>query len=136
MKKCVLVVALIVGGLGNVLAACPGSGYLNGNAVIQLLSGKTAVSPVGCTRSGASANCSWQELHQAGGALIEQHSGTASDPAETVGSWTVATSGPNNGKVTHSYSGGGGSYTYDVSDNRNGTYSFCGGNGEFTFTLH
>lgn len=134
MKKFVMAAALLVSGVGSVLAACPGSGYLNGAAVNSLLNGKTAVSPTGCTRTGSSANCSWQELHQAGGQLIEQHSGTAVDPAETVGNWIVQTTGPNNGKITHSYTGGGGSYTYDVHSNGS-DFSFCGPNGEFTFTV-
>ena len=135
MKKHILVLAMLVGGAGSAIAACPnnGPGYLNANAVISLLSNRTACSPANCTL--AAGNCQWQEFHEGngGGALIEQHSATAADPRETVGTWSV-TNGTNNGTVTHTYSGGG-SFPYRVHSNGATGYSFCGPNGEFTFTV-
>lgn len=135
MEKYILVLAMLVGGTGGAIATCPGTGYLNGNAVSTLLSNSTACSPANCTVAGG--NCQWQEFHEGTGSgnLIEQHSGTAADPKETVGTWSVATTGPNNGKITHIYNGGGGSYLYDVNRNSATEYSFCGPNGEFTFSV-
>jgi len=135
MKKHIILLAMLVGGAGSATAACPGSGYLNGNAVSSLLSGNTACSPANCTVAGG--NCQWQEFHQGtgSGTLIEQHSGTAVDPQETVGTWIVETTGPNNGQITHTYNGGGGSFPYRVNTNSPNQYSFCGPNGEFTFSV-
>lgn len=132
MKKLLVVIPFLVGGIGNAVAAC-GSGYLNGSAVSSLLSGNTVCSPAGC--SGAS--CQWQEQHggTGGGTLTDYKKGPSDpiDPTKPVGTWSVATTGNTNGKVTYSYTGGG-NYPYDVKNN--GTnYSFCGTNGEFTFTV-
>ncbi len=129
MKKFIALFALFAGGAGSAVGAC-GVPYLNAGAITSLLTGKIARSPANCT-----SNCQWQELHQAGGALIEQHSNTAADPAETVGTWSVQTTGPGNNTITHTYNGGGGAYTYQVKNNGT-TYSFCGPNGEFTFSVH
>ncbi|MBL8419484.1 MAG: hypothetical protein JNK92_02505 [Dechloromonas sp.] len=129
MKKFIALFALLACGVGSAVGAC-GAPYLSGTAITSLLTGKIARSPANCT-----TNCQWQELHQAGGVLIEQHSGTAADPAETVGTWRVQSTGPGNNTITHTYNGGGGAYTYQVKNN-GATYSFCGPNGEFTFSVH
>lgn len=130
MKRLLVVIPFLAGGIGNAVAACGGS-YMNGNAVSGLLSGKTVCSPAGC--SGAS--CQWQEQHKSGGVLADYKKGAGDpiDPTKDVGTWSVATTGPSNGRVTYTYTAGG-SYTYDVKDN-GASYSFCGPNGEFTFTV-
>jgi len=130
MKKFIALFALFAGGVGSAVGAC-GNPYLSGSNITTLLTGKIARSPANCTGSA----CQWQELHQAGGALIEQHSNTAADPVETVGTWSVQTGGPGGNTITHTYNGGGGAYTYQVKNNGS-TYSFCGSNGEFTFSVH
>lgn len=131
MKKHILVLAMFLGGAGSAFAVCPGTGYLSQSAVNALLSGQTACSPAGC--SGPGGTCQWQETHQGSGSgtLVEQHSGAAGDPAETVGTWNIA----GNGIVTHTYNGGGGSFPYAVNQNSPTEYSFCGPNGEFTFSV-
>lgn len=129
MKKFIALFALFAGGVGSAVGAC-GTPYLSGPAITSLLTGKIARSPANCT-----SNCQWQELHQAGGALIEQHSNTPADPVETVGTWSVQTGGPGGNSITHSYTGGS-AFTYQVKNNGNGTHSFCGSNGEFTFSVH
>lgn len=127
MKKHVLMFSMMLSCAAAAIAACPGNGYMSGARVSSLLTGLTACSPANCT----GANCQWQENHQAGGLLVEQHAGTVADPAETVGTWRVTA---NTGVITHNY-GAGGSYDYSVNDNGGGSYSFCGGNGEFTFSV-
>ena len=64
----------------------------------------------------------WQELHQAGGALYDWKLGPSSamDPVKLVGSW----SGSTTGVVTHAYNAGGGSYVWRVCSNGAGTYTF------------
>ena len=127
MKKHVLMFAMMLIGAGAAIAACPGNGYLSGAQGRALLTGLTACSPANCS----GANCQWQENHQAGGSLVEQHAGTVADPAETVGRWRIA---GNTGVITHDY-GTGGSFDYSVNDNGAGNYSFCGANVEFTFSV-
>jgi hypothetical protein len=124
MKKKLIAFTFLACGLGNAIAACSGT-YLTQAALNTLIAGKTACSPAAC--SGTGGTCEWQETHQGSltGTLVEQHTGKPGDPVETVGSWAIAS----NGKITHSYSGGGGNNTYDVNDNGNGTYSFCNGPG-------
>lgn len=108
-------------------AACTG-GFLNGSAVISALSGKTVCSPSGCSSS--SGNCSWSEYHAAASGLFDYKRGPGHpvDPTDTtsIGTWSVSTTGPTQGKITYTYSGG---HTgiYDVHDDGGGNYSFCNG---------
>ena len=131
MKKFIALFALFAGGVGSAVGAC-GNPYLSGANITTLLTGKIARSPANCT-----SGCQWQELHQAGGALIEQHSNTPADPVETVGTWSVQSGGPGGNTITHSYNAGGGAYTYKVKNNGT-TYSFCVSDTgpEFTFSVH
>lgn len=100
---------------GGAMAACPGT-PLAGAAISTLLSGNTV-----CV--GTPGNWEAQELHVAGGSLVDYKRGPghAIDPSETVGSWAVNTTA---GTVTHNY-GSGGSYTYTMSANGGTSYSFC-----------
>lgn len=133
MKRLLVVIPFLVGGIGNAVAACS-TPYMTGggaSGVSTLLSGNTVCSPAGC--SGAS--CQWQEQHKSGGILADYKKGATDpkDPTKDIGAWSVATTGSSNGKVTYTYTAGG-SYTYDVKNN-GANYSFCGPNGEFTFTV-
>lgn len=131
MKKFIALFALFAGGAGSAVGAC-NSPYVNAGAITSLLTGKIARSPANCSGS----SCQWQELHQAGGALIEQHSNTPADPVETVGTWRVQSAGPGSDTITHTYTGGS-AYTYQVKDERpTGGLTFCGSNGQFTFSVH
>ncbi|WP_313952961.1 hypothetical protein [Accumulibacter sp.] len=94
-----------------------GPGSLN-----ELLSGKTVCVPAVTTDP-----MTWQEEHRAGGELWDYKRGTnPMDPSEKVGTWAVT--GANNRAVfvTHTYLGGGGTYSYSVWANTDGTHSFCG----------
>lgn len=132
MKQLMLTCFVLLAGIsGGAMAACA-QPYLNANAVNPLLTNNTVCSPANCTP----ATCNWQEQHRAGGALWDYKKGASDlvDPTKQVGNWSVA----NNGKITHSYTGGGGSYTYDVKDNganANPRYSFCGGPTEIFFSV-
>ncbi|MEP6587728.1 MAG: hypothetical protein ABJA84_03090 [Polaromonas sp.] len=123
MKQFVLVATMACAIVsGEAMAACSGNS-LSVAQLNTLLTGNTVCSP-------SSAPFNWQELHQAGGALIDYKRGPghAVDPSETVGSWAVAgNNAGNNAKVTHNY-GSGGSYTYTVygSGVVNTPHSFCG----------
>ena len=114
MKKFVLVAA-IAGSLvsGQAIAAC-NDPRLDAAAISALLGGNTV-----CVPTVTIPTMTWQELHVGtpGGALIDYKRGPshAVDPTKTVGTWSV-TANPNDKKasVVHTYSGGGGSYTYTV----------------------
>ncbi len=129
----------VLGMAGQAVAACavpvgpPGPiTAVNTVATLNaLLTGNTVCSPPTATQP----NFLWQELHQAGGALVDYKRGPghAVDPTQTVGSWVATGFGVNGirATVTHTYLGAGGTYNYSVFNNGNGTHSFCGANGEF-----
>ena len=109
------------------LAACaaPSVRVATAAAMTTLLQGNTVCVPVN-TQPTMEA----QELHQAGGALIDYKRGPAHpvDPSKQVGTWTVT--GGRGAFVTHNY-GGGAQYTYSVwANNDNTTHSFCSANPE------
>ena len=123
MKKFVLVAAMagsLVSGQAN--AACTASSRLNAAAISALLGGNTVcvpkVTPV------APIPMTWQEQHvgtstSTSGALIDYKRGPppGPDPTQTVGTWSVtANPGGSNASVVHTYSGGGGTYTYTVNN--------------------
>ena len=130
MKNIIAVFALFAGWIGSAFAVCA-TPYMNGNDTKALLNNKTVCSPANCTNSGGT--CLWQEWHNGtdSGSLIEMHAGTTADPQETVGTFSIATTG----KVTHIYTGGGGTYNYDVHNDGGGSYTFCGTNGSFGFRV-
>jgi hypothetical protein len=105
------------------VAACaaPAVRVNNVQALTTLLQGNTVCVPVN-----TQPTMDWQELHQAGGVLIDYKRGPghAVDPSEPVGTWTVSTVGLNGVFVTHNY-GAGGSFVYSVWNNGDGTHSFC-----------
>lgn len=114
---------LLAGFSGGVMAVCT-SPYLDANAVSNLLPGNTVCSPANCNQ----ATCTWQEQHRGSGisgTLWDYKKGASDpvDPTKQVGNWSVAS----NGRITHSYTGGGGSFTYAVKDNGGGSYGFCSG---------
>lgn len=136
MKSLIITgIVLLVGISGEAMAACSG-GYMNGNAVNTLLTGNTVCVP---WNGAAGSTFDWQEEHVSGGALWDFKRGTGHpvDPRKQVGNWSVSTTGPTNGKITHSYTGGS-PYTYDVKDNGASAtprYSFCGGPTEIFFKV-
>ena len=113
------------------LAACaaPSVRVATALAMTTLLQGNTVCLPV-ATQPTMDA----QELHQAGGALIDYKRGPGhpGDPSTQVGSWTVI--GGRGAFVTYNY-GGGAQYTYAVWTNNNGTHSFCSANPEITVRI-
>ena len=130
MKPLILAasISLVLAGLtGEAAAACAApSVRVNTVAALNtLLTGNTV-----CVPPVTVADMTWQERHQAGGALVDYKRGPASttDPSEQVGTWIVT--GPD-GRVlvTHNY-GSGGSYAYSVFNNGDGTHSFCSGQPE------
>lgn len=138
MKRMLLAASigtLLLSAGGQSVAACaPGGGVTAVNTVATLntlLSGNTVCSPP----TASQPNFQWQELHQAGGALIDfkRGPGHAVDPSETVGSWAATSPVPSGARatVTHTYLGAGGTYIYSVFNNGDGTHSFCGANGTF-----
>lgn len=94
-------------------------------ALNTLLQGNTA-----CVPPVTVPTMTWQELHQAGGALIDYKRGPADtvDPSKQVGTWAV-TGVDGRAFVTFNY-GTGGIYTYQVWNNGDGTHSFCSANPE------
>jgi hypothetical protein len=105
---------------GEAIAACNGPA-LTQAALVTALTGNTV-----CAMRGADR---WQELHQAGGNLIDYKRGPADkiDPSEKVGTWSItANPAGNNANVVYNY-GAGGTYTYSVRSNGGNSYSFCGG---------
>ncbi len=133
MKKLLLAasvgIALVSMG-GQAIGACiaPSTRVILIADVNTLLTGNTVCSPP----TASQPNFLWQELHQAGGALVDYKRGPghAVDPSETVGTWSVTGVSGTRAVVTHNY-GAGSTFGYTVWNNGNGTHSFCGGNGEF-----
>ncbi len=99
---------------GQAMAACTGAPMAEA-ALRSVLSGNTV-----CAIRGAE---SWQELHQAGGALVDYKRGPTDrvDPSEQVGTWSIAS----NGQITYNY-GPGSSYRFSVRAIAGSSYSFCG----------
>ena len=95
-------------------------------SLTTLLQGNTA-----CVPPVTVPEMTWQELHVAGGNLIDYKRGPGDpvDPSKSVGSWAVIGA---DGRtfVTYTYPPSGGTYTYSVWDNGNGTHSFCSANPE------
>lgn len=109
---------------GEAAAACAApSVRVNTMAALNLLlTGQTV-----CVPAVTVPNMTWQELHQAGGALVDYKRGPTNpvDPSETVGTWSLSGTDSRAVFVVHNY-GGGGTYTYSVWANSDGTHSFCG----------
>lgn len=108
-------------------AGCSTGRVLEPGTLRTLLQGNTVCVPVVTV-----ATMDWQELHQAGGDLVDYKRGPGHpvDPSEKVGTWRITGDVGSSGDgayVTHAYTGGS-SYTYKVYNNGDGTYSFCGGN--------
>ena len=104
---------------GEAMAACTGPA-LNQAALVTALTGNTVCAVRGADR--------WQELHQAGGDLIDFKRGPSDrvDPSEKVGTWSItANPSGNSASVVYNY-GSGGTYTYSVRSNGGTSYSFCG----------
>lgn len=125
MKASILAAALgitLAGISGTATAGCSTDRVNDLNA---LLSGNTVCVPVATT-----ANMQWQELHQAGGDLIDYKRGPSStiDKSEKVGTWSISSDVNGGYFVVHNY-GAGGLFTWAVYDNKNGTHSFCGPSG-------
>jgi hypothetical protein len=129
MKPIILaaVAGMALAGLPAVAtAACaaPSVRVATTGAMTTLLQGNTVCSPA-VTQPTMEA----QELHQAGGALVDYKRGPTDkgDPSTQVGSWNVT--GGRSAFVTHDY-GSGAKYTYAVWTNSDGTHSFCSANPE------
>lgn len=110
---------------GQAIGACAGPS-VRVNLITDmnaLLTGNTVCSP-----AVTQATMTWQELHQAGGDLVDYKRGPPPaekvDPSEKVGTWSVTGAGGARALVTHNY-GSGGTFTYLVWNNGNGTHSFC-----------
>ena len=106
---------------GQAIAACTGTN-LNATQIGTLLGGNTV-----CVPAVTVDPMTWQELHNGSttGTLVDYKRGPghATDPSETVGSWSIGGTGSNR-TVIHNY-GSGGTYEYLIYNNGNGTYSFC-----------
>jgi hypothetical protein len=107
-------------------AACTG-GSLNQTQLAALLTGNTVCAVRGSER--------WQELHLAGGSVVDFKRGPADpvDPSETVGTWSIIGTGTN-ATVQYNY-GSGGTYTYTVFSNGGTSYSFCAGATDLVVTV-
>jgi hypothetical protein len=119
---------LVAAVCGQAFAACDNASRLNAAQIGALLAGNTV-----CVPAINTVPMTWQELHSGGatgGTLIDFKRGVghATDPSETVGTWTVNGTGVGNSTVTHNY-GTGGSYTYTVHGTGavNSNHSFCAG---------
>lgn len=82
-----------------------------------------------CVPAVTQATMEAQELHQAGGSLVDYKRGPTDkvDPSKRVGTWNVSS-----GRgifVNYDY-GGGRQYAYSVWGNSDGTHSFCSANPE------
>lgn len=112
-------------GLGNAYGAgtCPTNQnqYLSGSQISTLVSGRTV-----CAQS---ASGGWNEEHTGGTTINEWHTNSAGDPKElNVGSYTIQSNVAGQaGTVTYTYAGGGGTYTYFVTnpDPVSGNHVFC-----------
>ena len=115
-----------------VLAGCNDpTSFLSQSQINTLLSSRFA-----CGRSTSQNAPGWNELHQGGGALIEQHTGGAT--VENVGTWNTAiVSGNTNtgvGRVNYSYAGGIGYRIASTVTLPNGNAISCNGNATCTNT--
>lgn len=110
---------------GQVIAACTGPS-MNHTQLTNKFEGNTV-----CATRG---NDSWQEYHQAGGALIDWKRGPNHkvDPSKQVGTWSIHGTG-SNARLRYNY-GSAGTFSYRVYDNGGGSYSFCDG-GELPVTV-
>ena len=119
---------ILAAGFGMVLAALPAASMaacaapsVRNNtkaALTGVLQGNTA-----CV--GTAPTFESQELHQAGGALIDYKRGGGSvDPTKQVGTWSVTGTDGRGVFVTYDY-GGGNIYNYAVWRNTDGSYGFC-----------
>ena len=107
MNKAVLVSTLLMIGVGNAMAACPGTEVDVATALLD---------------KGIS-DSTGNEVHCSNGNLVEIAKGVghAVDPTRVVGTWTA-----NGSDVIYNYSGGD-SFTFTV--HKNGSnYNFCRGN--------
>ncbi len=119
MKPSIIAAAIaLISITGQASAACSGNS-LNQTQLGNLLTGNTV-----CVPAVMVDPMTWQELHVAGGALVDYKRGPghAVDPSEQVGTWSISGTG-NNATVIHNY-GTGGSYQYTVYPN-GANYSFC-----------
>ncbi|MBI5907710.1 MAG: hypothetical protein HY853_03895 [Burkholderiales bacterium] len=134
MKKLLVVIPFLVGGIGNAVAvpACnANTDVASSSQITTLLQGKTVRVPVGCSGNG----CQWQELHLASGRIKDYKKGPSDpiDPSKEVGNWSVGI----DKKITYTYDGdAGGPYVYSISNNCNGTYTFTGIPGTFVFSVN
>ena len=110
------------------MAACaaPSVRVATTEAMTTLLQGNTV-----CVPAVTQPTMEAQELHQAGGALVDYKRGPTDtvDPSKQVGSWTVTGTSSRGFFVTHNY-GGDTQFGYSVWDNNDGTHSFCSANPE------
>lgn len=115
MKKVALVGTLLMMGVGNAIAACPGAAV----DAATVLSGK-----------GISDGTS-NEVHCSNGDLVEIAEGVGHpvDPTHVVGTWSA-----NGSDVTYNYNGGD-SFTFTVRK-QGADYNFCrGGNVDIVSSL-
>ena len=132
MKSLILAAAagVVLAGLPAVSnAACTApSVRVNTKALMStLLTGNTV-----CVPAATQPTMEAQELHQAGGVLIDFKRGPThpTDPTSPVGKWSVTGVDGRGVFVTYDY-GGGKIYTYAVWRNTDGTHSYCSANPEF-----
>lgn len=128
--KCLLVpAALCLASLSTgASAACTPATQVQGAAALRtVLQGNTV-----CATRGAD---SWQEYHQAGGALIDYKKGPDDrvDPTKQVGTWQVTGNG-NGTQVRYDY-GRGQNYNYKVHAIAGNTYSMCSGAEDLVVSL-
>lgn len=124
--------ACLAAGCGAVFGAgtCPnGNGnYLTGPQLTTLF----GTSPTVCARSSATGQApGWNEEHS-GGNVNEWHSNNSADPKENgIGTYTITASVSGSaGTIRYSYGGGGGSFTYFVTQvGATTNYVYCQGVG-------
>lgn len=108
------------------MAACvaPSVRVVTVAALTTLLQGNTV-----CVPAITQPTMVWQELHVAGGALVDYKRGQGHpiDPTKQVGSWTVTD--VRGARVNYNYVGGT-QFGYSVWNNNDGTHSFCSANPE------
>jgi len=107
-------------------ATCPGA-EMSGTDISTLLTNNYAcVLPLSPSGS--------NELHQAGGNLVEYAKGPsdAVDPSHTVGTWNV--SGTTTGSVNYTYAAGG-SYSYQICAGSTSPYTFSAGSSNMSVVV-
>ena len=107
MKTPIASVLVVLSGVcGTAFADCSTGPFLTNAQVGNLLPGRYI-----CARTSGADAPGWNEFHTSpsGGALVEQHGGTVSDPAENVGTWASTGTGgqTGTGQVTYNYTQGG-----------------------------